>query len=188
MFPCISCTVYISRQAYLFVGALCPEVHIPSIHPLTVTAPGCYIHLKWIILAVSCYILFCICCMSYFVLATQTPSILCLRLRLCNQSDPRCRMTPEAPMCLSLWRQCECVHNAKQDGFLAVHNSSIGDLVTQSVTHSQYFYFCHTKSNPKDLRPLRHLISVMRRHDLTKKYLPTYIPTHLPTYLPMYLH
>ena len=30
----------------------------------------------------------------------------------------------------------------------------------------------------------------MRRHDLTKKYLPTYltyIPTHLPTYLPTYL-
>ena len=115
MFPCISCTVYISRQAYLFVGALCPEVHIQSIHTLTVTAPGCYIHLKWIILAVSCYILFCICCMSYFVLATQTPSILCLRLRLCNQSDPRCRMTPEAPMCLSPWRQCERIHNAKQD-------------------------------------------------------------------------
>ena len=125
MFPCISCTVYISRQAYLFVGALCPEVHIQSIHTLTVTAPGCYIHLKWIILAVSCYILFCICCMSYFVLATQTPSILCLRLRLCNQSDPRCRMTPEAPMCLSLWRQCECVHNAKQDGFLVNVNVNV---------------------------------------------------------------
>ena len=27
----------------------------------------------------------------------------------------------------------------------------------------------------------------MRRHDLTKKYLPTYIPTHLPTYLPTYV-
>ena len=27
----------------------------------------------------------------------------------------------------------------------------------------------------------------MRRHDLTKKYLPTYIPTHLPTYLFTYL-
>ena len=32
--------------------------------------------------------------------------------------------------------------------------------------------FRHTKSNPRDLRPLRHLISVMRRHDLTKKDLP----------------
>ena len=30
---------------------------------------------------------------------------------------------------------------------------------------------------------LWHLIRVMRRHDLTKKYLPTFIPTHLPTYL-----
>ena len=27
--------------------------------------------------------------------------------------------------------------------FLAVHNSSIGDLVTDWVTHSQYFYFWH---------------------------------------------
>ena len=40
------------------------------------------------------------------------------------------------------------------------------------------------KTNPRDLWPLRHLISVMRRHDLTKKVLPTYIPTHPPTYLP----
>ena len=34
---------------------------------------------------------------------------------------------------------------------------------------------------------LWHLIRVMRRHDLTKKYLPTFIPTHLPTYLPTYV-
>ena len=47
--------------------------------------------------------------------------------------------------------------------FLAVQNSSIGDLVTHSLTH---FYFCHTKSNPRDLLPLRHLIRVMRRHDM----------------------
>ena len=39
------------------------------------------------------------------------------------------------------------------------------------------------KSHPRDLWPLRHLFRVMRRHDLTKKYLPTYIPTHLPMYL-----
>ena len=56
--------------------------------------------------------------------------------------------------------------------FLAVQNSSIGDLVTHSVTHSvtqsvSHVYFCHTKSNPKDLLPLRHLIRMLRRHDLT---------------------
>ena len=58
--------------------------------------------------------------------------------------------------------------------FLAVQNSSIGDLVTHSMTHSLtdsgYFYFWHTKSNPRDLWVLRHLIRVMRRHDLTEKY------------------
>ena len=43
--------------------------------------------------------------------------------------------------------------------------------------------FTTLQSDPRDLWPLRHLIRVMRRHDLTKKYLPTYIPTHLPTYL-----
>ena len=41
------------------------------------------------------------------------------------------------------------------------------------------------QSDPRDLWHLRHLIRVMRRHDLTKKYLPTFIPTHLPpTYVP----
>ena len=55
--------------------------------------------------------------------------------------------------------------------FLAVQNSSIGDLVTHWLTHSvRYFYFCHTKSNPRDLLPLRHLIRVMRRHDLTENF------------------
>ena len=51
--------------------------------------------------------------------------------------------------------------------FLAVQNSSIGDLVTHSLTDSRYFYFWHTKSDPRDLWPLRHLIRVMRRNDLT---------------------
>ena len=40
-----------------------------------------------------------------------------------------------------------------------------------------------SRSNPGDLWPLRHLIRVMRRHDLTEK-IPTYqhtIPTHLPS-------
>ena len=36
--------------------------------------------------------------------------------------------------------------------------------VSQSLTR---FYFCHTKSNPRHLLPLRHLIRAMRRHDLT---------------------
>merc|ERR1712020_378362 len=58
---------------------------------------------------------------------------------------------------------------------------------THSLTHSQDFTNRHTKSNLIDFRHFRHLIRVMRRHDLIKKYLPTYLPTHLPTYLPTYL-
>ena len=46
---------------------------------------------------------------------------------------------------------------------------SLADSLTHSV---RYFYFCHTKSNPRDLLPLRHLIRVMRRHDLSEKVLP----------------
>ena len=38
------------------------------------------------------------------------------------------------------------------------------------LTNSRYFYFWHTKSDPRDLWPLRHLIRVMRRHDLTAKF------------------
>ena len=41
------------------------------------------------------------------------------------------------------------------------------------------------RNNPRDFWPLRHLIRVMRRHDLTQKDLPTYIPNHLLTYLPI---
>ena len=37
--------------------------------------------------------------------------------------------------------------------------------------------FTTLQSDPRDLWPLRHLIREMRRHDLTKIYLPTYIPT-----------
>ena len=40
-----------------------------------------------------------------------------------------------------------------------------------------------SRSNPEDLWPLRHLIRVIRRHDLTKK-IPTYQHTYPPTYLP----
>ena len=43
--------------------------------------------------------------------------------------------------------------------------------------------FTTLQSEPRDLWPLRHLIRVMRRHDLTKKDLPTYLPTYLPTSL-----
>ena len=38
-------------------------------------------------------------------------------------------------------------------------------------------------SNPRDLLPLRHLIRVVRRHDLNEK-IPTYLLTYLPTNLP----
>ena len=37
-----------------------------------------------------------------------------------------------------------------------------------AVSHSGYFYFGHTKSDPRDSWPLRHLIRVMRKHDLKK--------------------
>ena len=43
--------------------------------------------------------------------------------------------------------------------------------------------FTTLQSDPGDLWPLRHLIRVMRRHDLTKKDLPSYQPTYLPTTL-----
>ena len=56
----------------------------------------------------------------------------------------------------------------------SVQNISIGDLITDWLSHWQYFYFWDTKSDPRDVWPLRHLIRVMRRHDLTKKYLHTY--------------
>ena len=52
--------------------------------------------------------------------------------------------------------------------FLAVQYSSIGDLVTDWLTDWDTFWFWHTKSDPRDLWPLRHLIRVMRRHDLRK--------------------
>ena len=57
--------------------------------------------------------------------------------------------------------------------FLAVHNSSIGDLVPCLVlcllclTPLTIRVFTTLQSEPRDLWPLRHLISVMRRHDLS---------------------
>ena len=44
---------------------------------------------------------------------------------------------------------------------------SLTHWLTHWLTDWQYFYFWHTKSAPRDLWPLRHLIRVMRRHDLT---------------------
>ena len=73
--------------------------------------------------------------------------------------------------------------------FLAVQNTSIGDLVTDSVTDwLRVLLLLTLQSDPRDLWPLRHLIRVMKRHDLTEKR-PTYQHTYpVPTYLPMYLH
>ena len=71
-------------------------------------------------------------------------------------------------------------------------DSSIGDLVTDSLTdpltHSLTdVYFCHTKSNPRDLLPLRHLIRVMRRHDLTH-FWPSFLSSFFrPPFWPSFL-
>ena len=45
-------------------------------------------------------------------------------------------------------------------------NCSIGDLVPWSVTNNNQ----SLQSDPRYLRPLRHLIRVMRSHDLTNKH------------------
>ena len=68
---------------------------------------------------------------------------------------------------------CKNIAHTDQLVFLAVQTSSIGDLVTHSLTDwVSNVYFCHTKTNPRDLLPLRHLIRLMRRHDLSEKDLP----------------
>ena len=55
--------------------------------------------------------------------------------------------------------------------FLAVQtrvwDSSIPTPCTSLITRS--FYFLTSKSDPRDLWPLRHMIRVMMRHDLTNK-------------------
>ena len=68
---------------------------------------------------------------------------------------------------------------------LAVQNSSIGLIVPclLALTKLTIRVFTRLQSDPRDLWPLTHLIRVMRRHDLTKKDLPTYLPTYLPTSL-----
>ena len=68
---------------------------------------------------------------------------------------------------------------------------SEGWLVCQSVRLSDFHLVWvseQSRSVHRDLWPFRHLIRVIRRHDLTKKnYLSTYLPTYLPTFLPTYI-
>ena len=61
---------------------------------------------------------------------------------------------------------------------------SLTDCLTDWLRH---LLILTLKSNPRDLWPLRHLIRVIGRHNLTQKYLPMYLHTYLPTYLPIYL-
>ena len=49
--------------------------------------------------------------------------------------------------------------------FVATHFFYLSGTA-QYVTLSQYFYFWHTKSDPRDLWPLRHFNRLMRKHDL----------------------
>ena len=57
--------------------------------------------------------------------------------------------------------------------------------MTLSLTHwLSDFLILTLQSDPRDLWPLRHLIRVMGRHDLTKKYPPAYPLTYLTTYVP----
>ena len=53
------------------------------------------------------------------------------------------------------------------DLFLAVQNSSLGNLVTHWLT-VPFIFGIQRAIRPRDLWPLRHLVRVMRRHDLTK--------------------
>ena len=48
-------------------------------------------------------------------------------------------------------------------GFLLSRDSTIGDLVTNSVTFEKHYHRAHLKTCPL----LRHVIKVMRRHALT---------------------
>ena len=73
--------------------------------------------------------------------------------------------------------------------FLAVQNSSIGDLVTDSVTDwLTNFYFWHYRVTLETCDLWDIWSEWWRDMIWLKKDLPTNIPTHLPTYLPMYLH
>ena len=78
--------------------------------------------------------------------------------------------------------------------FRLIFSRSIGGLVTDTLITGSLIIewlsdlFLTLRNNPRYLWPLRHLIRVIRRHDLTQKDLPTYIPTQYPpTYLPTYV-
>ena len=81
--------------------------------------------------------------------------------------------------------------------FLAVQNSSIyrrpclslGPLLAWAPLTIREFTTLQRdpRVSSRDLWPLRHLIRVTRRHDLTKKYRPAYIPILLLTYLCTYI-
>ena len=64
-----------------------------------------------------------------------------------------------------------------------------GDMAWPKNTYLPTYLPCTYLSSYRHLWPLRHLIRVMRRHDLTKNiYLPTYIPVqYLPVQLFAYL-
>ena len=49
--------------------------------------------------------------------------------------------------------------------FVATHFFYLSGTA-QYVTLSQYFYFWHTTSDPRDLWPMRHFNRLMRKHDL----------------------
>ena len=69
--------------------------------------------------------------------------------------------------------------------FLAVQTGVCGQLnrwPCHSVTHWWYFYFWDTKSDPRDLWPLRHWIRVRRGHDLTQKKTMTKTDTKTKTF------
>ena len=68
--------------------------------------------------------------------------------------------------------------------FLAAQNSSIGDLVTHSLSN---FYFWHYRVTLETCNLWDIWSEWWRDMIWLKKDLPTNIPTHLPTYLPTYV-
>ena len=104
---------------------------------------------------------------------------------ICNSIVPTDQCLTRAPQCINVGNPTDnpdCSYVAGKallsTRFLAVQNSSIGDLVTHQLTHFTDWY---TKSNPRDLWPLRHLIGVIRRHELTKKKTMTKTKTETKT-------
>ena len=73
-----------------------------------------------------------------------------------------------------------------ENSFYLSTDGTIGLSVCLSVCLNplRYLLILTLKSNSRDLWPLRHLIRVITRHNLTQKYLPMYLHTYLPTYLP----